>query len=381
MLAEMHKERPTCRLVYVTPEKLAKSDALWSCLEDLHANGQLTRFVVDEAHCVSSWGRFPPGLQKIGRLEETLPGRADDGADRHRHSGSPRGRPEDARNQERSRVRRHLQPSKHRDDGEEQEELPGRVQIGGMARRPVRRRKAGIVYCLSATRPNSSQPPSTTNGKARARERLSPGPAAVVYNAGMSTSARVASQNAWMRGDARAVTCATIAFGMGIDKKDVRYVVHYSAPKSLEGLYQEIGRAEEMGKPAEAVTLYAKSDVTRLRRMMSMPSPGVRRADRLRRANRCCAWVWRLLAEQDGVSSGADARVPGRDGVHARDVRWNVRHVSAREGGLPLGEPDTWEEDIKTDKATRAKPGTGRGEGWAEAQDETKGEEESGGAA
>ena len=74
VLAEMHKERPTCRLVYVTPEKLAKSDALWSCLEDLHAKGQLTRFVVDEAHCVSSWGHdFRPDYKKLGDLKKHFP--------------------------------------------------------------------------------------------------------------------------------------------------------------------------------------------------------------------------------------------------------------------------------------------------------------------
>ena len=75
MLAEMHKERPTVRLVYVTPEKLAKSDALWSCLSDLHENGQLTRFVIDEAHCVSSWGHdFRPDYKKLGDLKKHFPG-------------------------------------------------------------------------------------------------------------------------------------------------------------------------------------------------------------------------------------------------------------------------------------------------------------------
>ena len=74
MLAELHKARPTIRLVYVTPEKLAKSDALWSCLTDLHANGQLARFVVDEAHCVSSWGHdFRPDYKKLGDLRKHFP--------------------------------------------------------------------------------------------------------------------------------------------------------------------------------------------------------------------------------------------------------------------------------------------------------------------
>ena len=66
---------------------------------------------------------------------------------------------------------------------------------------------------------------------------LTPGPSAAAYNAGLTPNLRVAVQNQWMSGQTQ-VCCATIAFGMGIDKPDVRYVVHYSAPKSLEGLYQ-----------------------------------------------------------------------------------------------------------------------------------------------
>jgi bloom syndrome protein len=72
--AELHKNKPTVRLVYVTPEKLAGSDALWSCLKDLHAKGLLTRFVVDEAHCVSSWGHdFRPDYKKLGELKKHFP--------------------------------------------------------------------------------------------------------------------------------------------------------------------------------------------------------------------------------------------------------------------------------------------------------------------
>ncbi|VDM75365.1 unnamed protein product, partial [Strongylus vulgaris] len=116
--------------------------------------------------------------------------------------------------------------------------------------------KAGIVYCLSRKECESV---CTSLKKAGVR--------AEVYHAGLPDKERVQVQHRWLRNSIN-VICATIAFGMGIDKPDVRFVIHYSLPKSIEGYYQETGRAGRDGNPSYCLLLYSYQDAIRLRRMI-----------------------------------------------------------------------------------------------------------------
>ncbi|PIO65647.1 ATP-dependent DNA helicase, RecQ family [Teladorsagia circumcincta] len=116
--------------------------------------------------------------------------------------------------------------------------------------------KAGIVYCLSR---NECESVCALLTKA--------GILAEVYHAGLPDNKRVQVQHRWLR-NSISVICATIAFGMGIDKPDVRFVIHYSLPKSIEGYYQETGRAGRDGNPSYCLLLYSYHDVHRIRRMI-----------------------------------------------------------------------------------------------------------------
>ena len=255
---QLAKDHCTCKLLYVTPERLAKQGRLTSALQNLFKRGRLNRFVVDEAHCVSHWGHdFRPDYKELGKLRQSFPGvpmmaLTATATERVR---------EDVLVQLGMKSAEVFQSSFNRSNLKYSvEKKCGNKTLDNMAKR-IRTDfidQSGIVYCLSR---------DECERVAMKLEQL--GCKATAYHAGMVVEERKAVQKAWTSGE-QDVICATIAFGMGIDKPDVRFVFHYSLPKSMEGYFQESGRAGRDGDDAECVLYYTYADKARMYRIIDV---------------------------------------------------------------------------------------------------------------
>ena len=235
------------KLLYISPEKLLTEK------DFLLKNIRISLFAIDEAHCISQWGHdFRPEYTQLGVLHEEFPevpimaltATADkvtrNDIIRQLHLNNPQ-----------TFISSFNRPNLSLD-----------VRRGMTAREKLNfllkfisehPEQPGIIYCLSR---------KSTEKVAANLARY--GIRAAVYHAGLSSEERTQAQQAFKRDDVQ-VVCATIAFGMGIDKSNVRWIVHYNLPKSIESFYQEIGRAGRDGAPADTVLFYSLADVITLR--------------------------------------------------------------------------------------------------------------------
>jgi ATP-dependent DNA helicase RecQ len=238
--------RGQLRLVYVAPERLTKPDTI-----DLLRRAKVGLFAVDEAHCISQWGHdFRPDYLTLGALQAQLGG-VQTIALTATADSSTRGDILDKLFRRRPTVfvhgfdRPNLRLMMRPKSG-------GRAQLIDFVR--AHRGESGIIYCSSRKKTEELAEFLCQNGVR-----------ALPYHAGMDGAERSRNQDVFLQEDG-VVVVATIAFGMGIDKPDVRFVCHANLPANIESYYQEIGRAGRDGLPADTLTLYSMGDI-RLRRM------------------------------------------------------------------------------------------------------------------
>jgi ATP-dependent DNA helicase RecQ len=319
-------EAGTLELLYVAPEGLM-GEAMLRRL----ARQPLSLIAIDEAHCVSQWGHdFRPDYRSLGRLAELFPG-----VPRLAVTATA-----DARTREDIRVQLHLADAREFVASFARPELAlaaerksgrGGRQVAELVK--ARAGKSGIVYAGSRE-----------GSESLAAELAADGVAANAYHAGLSARVR-AERLGWFLAEDGAVMVATIAFGMGIDKPDVRFVIHADPPASIEAYWQEVGRAGRDGAPADGVCLYSPADMAwALRRIASRELPDEVRQVQTRKVRQFYAMleglscraaaVRRYFGEEDAEPCGVcDICLAPVEGVDATEAAQKALSAVHRLGG------------------------------------------------
>ena len=236
-------------LLYIAPERFTQSNTL-----KLLRQASISLFAIDEAHCVSQWGHdFRADYLQLSLLHELFPE-----VPRIALTATA-----DARTREEIISRLQLEHAGQFLAGFDRPNICYRIALKHNAKNQLLKflkdehpTDAGIVYCLSRKKTEDI-----------AYWLQSEGFNALPYHAGLPSETRAEHQRRFLR-DEGVIIVATIAFGMGIDKPDVRYVAHLDLPKTIESYYQETGRAGRDGEPADAWMIYGLQDVIKLRQMM-----------------------------------------------------------------------------------------------------------------
>ena len=240
-------------LLYLAPERLLQNATL-KMLAGMVEDDQIVLFAIDEAHCVSQWGHdFRSEYLKLSMLHECFPQ-----VPRIALTATA-----DARTRREIVERLQLENAQHFISGFDRPNIQYRVNIKDTPKQQLlnfiqaeHAQDSGIIYCLSRKAVDATAEWLSLRGFK-----------ALAYHAGLPANVRKENQARFLRED-KILMVATIAFGMGIDKPDVRFVAHLDLPKSMEAYYQETGRAGRDGNPATAWMVYGLQDAIKLKQMM-----------------------------------------------------------------------------------------------------------------
>jgi len=237
----------TFKLVYIAPESLSYLDVIFNELT-------ISLIAIDEAHCISSWGHdFRPAYTNLGYLKNRFPSTPILALTATADKAT---RTDITKQLNLKNFKTFIASFDRKNLSLEVRPALDRVKqiIDFVENKP---NESGIIYCLSR---------KTTEELAEKLKKS--GITAKAYHAGLDNTVRAKTQDEFINDDCQ-VVCATIAFGMGIDKSNVRWVIHYNLPKNIEGYYQEIGRAGRDGLPAETVLFESYADVIQLQKFAS----------------------------------------------------------------------------------------------------------------
>jgi bloom syndrome protein len=256
LLADLNGENPTYKLLYTTPESIIGNDGLRSALQHLHEHQLLARFVIDEAHCVSSWGHdFRQSYLELKQLKHLF---KDIQIVSFTATATPAVQMDIILQLGLKKIYMHRQSFIRHNLSYQVRPKQTKTVIHDMYNliRNHYSGQSGIIYCLS--RKNCEQVASKLD---------SLGISAEYFHAGLDSEVRNHIQSQWLSNRIQVIV-ATIAFGLGINKPDVRFVFHHTFPKSIEGYYQETGRAGRDGQKSDCVLFYSKADRVKLEHVL-----------------------------------------------------------------------------------------------------------------